>query len=53
MAGMVRDQHLDPDLFRLFVVSGVYREYGLRFLPPEQIDEVDVSRVLGEAGLSR
>jgi HD-GYP domain-containing protein (c-di-GMP phosphodiesterase class II) len=52
MAGMVRDQHLDPDLFRLFVVSGVYREYGLRFLPPEQIDEVDVSRVLGEAGLS-
>lgn len=52
MARMVRDQHLDPDLFRLFVVSGVYREYGLRFLAPEQINEVDVSCALEEAGLS-
>ena len=41
---MKRDQHIDPDLFELFLTSGVYRRYAERFLPPEQIDEVDIAQ---------
>jgi HD-GYP domain-containing protein (c-di-GMP phosphodiesterase class II) len=43
MAFMKKDQHIDPDLFDLFLQSGVYREYAGRFLAPGQIDEVDIS----------
>lgn len=46
MKFMVRDRHIDPELFRLFVQSGVYMEYARQFLKPEQIDEVDVPTVL-------
>ncbi|MEY2633755.1 MAG: hypothetical protein RIR00_2409, partial [Pseudomonadota bacterium] len=46
MAGMVRNQHLDADLFQLFLSSGVYMRYAERFLMPQQIDAVDVSRYL-------
>lgn len=37
-----KDQHIDPDLFDLFLTSGVYRQYAERYLKPEQIDEVDI-----------
>jgi HD-GYP domain-containing protein (c-di-GMP phosphodiesterase class II) len=43
MQRMVREGHIDPELFRLFVESGVYREYAQRFLKPEQIDAVDLA----------
>ncbi|MGB1025618.1 MAG: HD-GYP domain-containing protein, partial [Rhodospirillaceae bacterium] len=43
---MVKDHHIDPDLFKLFLSSGVYMEYAERFLLPEQIDEVDISKYL-------
>jgi HD-GYP domain-containing protein (c-di-GMP phosphodiesterase class II) len=36
-------KHIDPDLFDLFLSSGVYRRYAEIYLPPEQIDEVDVA----------
>jgi hypothetical protein len=39
---MVKDKHIDGDLFKLFLESGVYLEYARQFLQPEQIDEVDV-----------
>ncbi|MEA2049239.1 MAG: HD domain-containing phosphohydrolase [Campylobacterota bacterium] len=39
---MVKDQHLDPDIFKLFLISGVYKEYANKFLKPDQIDEVDI-----------
>ncbi|WP_068826157.1 HD domain-containing phosphohydrolase [Pseudomonas sp. BMS12] len=42
LAFMARDSHIDPQLFRLFLTSGVYRDYGEKFLHPEQIDEVDI-----------
>ena len=42
MAKMRDEQHIDPDLFDLFLHSGVYREYAERFLRPEQIDTVDI-----------
>jgi HD-GYP domain-containing protein (c-di-GMP phosphodiesterase class II) len=43
---MKRDRHIDPDLFDLFLSSGVYRDYAQAFLLPEQIDEVDISQYL-------
>jgi len=43
---MVKDQHVDKDIFELFLTSGIYKEYGKKFLKPEQIDEVDISHYL-------
>lgn len=42
MSFMVKDQHIDADIFELFLKSGVYQQYADRFLDPEQIDEVDI-----------
>ena len=39
---MVKDNHLDADLFKLFLESGVYMKYAEKFLSPEQIDEVHI-----------
>jgi HD-GYP domain-containing protein (c-di-GMP phosphodiesterase class II) len=47
MAFMRKDRHIDPELFDLFLSSGVYREYAARFLKPEQIDAVDVAAYVG------
>lgn len=46
MSFMKRDHHLDPELFDLFLRSGVYREYAERFMQPEQIDDVNVEQYL-------
>jgi hypothetical protein len=43
MASMSRERHIDAELFRLFLTSGVYHRYAVRFLDPAQIDDVDVS----------
>lgn len=43
---MKKDQHIDPDLFALFLTSGVYKTYADKFLMESQIDEVDISRYL-------
>ena len=43
---MVKDQHVDKDIFELFLTSGIYKEYGKKYLKPEQIDEVDISQYL-------
>ena len=43
---MHNDKHIDPDLFRLFLTSGVYKEYAEKFLEPEQIDEVNIEEYL-------
>lgn len=47
MKRMAAEQHIDPDLFRLFVRSGVYRRYAERFLRKEQIDAVDEAALVG------
>jgi HD-GYP domain-containing protein (c-di-GMP phosphodiesterase class II) len=46
MADMKRKQHIDPDLFDLFLRAGVYREYAEKFMRPEQIDAVDIAPYL-------
>ena len=47
MGKMKLDQHLDPDLFDIFIWEKVYETYAQRFLKPEQIDKVDVTRIPG------
>ena len=44
---MKLNHHIDPDLFDIFVRRKVYRRYAEMFLDPEQIDEVDESRIPG------
>jgi HD-GYP domain-containing protein (c-di-GMP phosphodiesterase class II) len=44
---MKLNQHVDPDLFDIFVRKKVYRRYAEMFLDPEQIDDVDESRIPG------
>jgi HD-GYP domain-containing protein (c-di-GMP phosphodiesterase class II) len=39
--------HIDPDLFDVFIREKVYLEYAHKFLTPEQIDEVDLSKISG------
>ena len=46
MGSMHRRGHFDSDLFRLFLTSGIYREYARSFLEAEQLDEVDIDRYL-------
>ena len=49
MKKMQEDQHIDSDLFRLFVEAGVYHQYAELHLRPEQIDHVNVAELLGTA----
>ncbi len=44
---MKLDNHVDPDLFDLFIREKVYLEYANQFLEPDQIDEVDESKIPG------
>ena len=46
LADFARRRAIDPDVFRLFLESGVYRRYAQRFLSPAQIDDVDVDACL-------
>ncbi|GIU46870.1 HD domain-containing phosphohydrolase [Shewanella algidipiscicola] len=43
---MVLDDHVDRDLFELFLTSGVYLDYANKFLDPSQIDTVDIEQYL-------
>jgi HD-GYP domain-containing protein (c-di-GMP phosphodiesterase class II)/methyl-accepting chemotaxis protein len=47
MAHMKKEKHVDPDLFDLFLESGVYRTYAERYMEPQYIDAVDVSVHVG------
>lgn len=49
MADMVYRQHLDGDVFELFLRAGVYRAYAQAYLAPAQIDEVDLDALLAHA----
>lgn len=44
---MKLDNHIDPDLFDIFVREKIYLRYAQQFLEPEQIDEVDESAIPG------
>ena len=44
---MVRNNHLDPDIFAIFIESEVYKKYIIEFANPEQLDEVDLDNLPG------
>ncbi|MBB4268041.1 HD domain-containing phosphohydrolase [Roseospira visakhapatnamensis] len=44
MSFMRNDNHIDPELFDLFLRSGVWRRYAETYLLPDQIDAVDISQ---------
>jgi len=46
MKFMVKDQHIDADLFELFLRSGVWLEYAQKYLKPDQIDDVRIEDYL-------
>jgi HD-GYP domain-containing protein (c-di-GMP phosphodiesterase class II) len=46
---MKLNNHVDPDLFDIFVRKKVYLRYAETFLDPEQIDAVDETRIPGYA----
>lgn len=49
LARMTREGHVDKETFELFVLSGVYRDYGKQFLKDNQLDEVDEHALIAEA----
>ncbi len=46
MSFMRDDEHIDKELFEIFLTSGIYNEYAKEFLMAEQIDDVDISKYL-------
>ena len=50
LGDMKLDNHIDPDLFDVFVREKVYERYARNHLDPEQIDEVDWSAIPGFQG---
>jgi HD-GYP domain-containing protein (c-di-GMP phosphodiesterase class II)/HAMP domain-containing protein len=46
MARMSREQHLDPDVFALFLRSGVYRVYAEKYLSTDQLTAVNIDDYL-------
>jgi hypothetical protein len=44
---MKMNNHIDPDLFDVFIRKKVYLRYAQQFLQPRQIDHVDLSKILG------
>jgi HD-GYP domain-containing protein (c-di-GMP phosphodiesterase class II) len=43
MAFMAKDQHIDPELFRYFLRSGLWQKFADEFMLPQQHDAVDVA----------
>jgi len=46
MSSMRNNNHIDSDLFDLFLESGVYLKYAEQYLAVEQVDDVDISQYL-------
>ncbi|MEN8302950.1 MAG: HD domain-containing phosphohydrolase [Campylobacterota bacterium] len=46
MSFMVKEQHIDRNIFELFLDSGIYLEYAETHLKPEQIDEVNIKTLI-------
>ncbi|MCC2606035.1 HD domain-containing phosphohydrolase [Planctobacterium marinum] len=47
MGFMCKDQHIDPDLFEIFVKEKVYQQYADAFLGDDQVDEVSWDNIPG------
>ena len=47
MGRMTKNNHIDPGIFEIFIKQGVYMDYAVEFLAPEQIDEIDETLIPG------
>ncbi|MDC1288218.1 phosphohydrolase, partial [Gammaproteobacteria bacterium] len=47
MGFMKQDDHIDPDIFEIFIKRRIYLDYADEFLDPEQIDEIDETKIPG------
>ena len=45
MAGMVRNDHIDAQVFRFYLKSGVWWDFAQRYLPATQCDAVDLGAI--------
>lgn len=46
MSLMRNDSHIDSELFDLFLTSDVFNTYAEKFLPSDQLDDVDITQYL-------
>jgi HD-GYP domain-containing protein (c-di-GMP phosphodiesterase class II) len=47
MGLMSEDDHIDPDIFDIFIKQRVYMDYAEEFLDPELVDEIDETLIPG------
>lgn len=47
LGNMKLNQHIDEDVFDLFIREKIYLQYAEMFLDPEQIDAIDESNIIG------
>ncbi len=50
MVNMVNENHLDRDLFILFLQSGIWHEYAVAYLQADKVDIIDISVLLQKVG---
>lgn len=50
MTAMVNENHLDRELFILFLQSGVWHDYGKAYLQADKVDEVDIAALIQKLG---
>ncbi|CNI04483.1 putative chemotactic transducer-related protein [Yersinia thracica] len=50
MLNMVNENHLDRDLFILFLQSGIWQEYAMTHLQADKVDSIDISVLLQKIG---
>ena len=53
MNSMSKGNHIDPDLFRLFLDHGLHMKYAKEHMNKEQIDDVDLSEILDSKSNNR
>lgn len=46
MLNMVNENHLDRELFILFLQSGIWQEYAITYLQADKVDSIDISALL-------
>jgi len=49
---MKQEQHIDPDLFDIFIHEKVYLRYAKKYLAAEQIDSFDITKIPGYQALN-
>ena len=46
LSRMAKENHVDKDIFNLFLQSGAYMVYAKEYLSPEQVDKIQIEDFL-------